>query len=218
MRGVNGSRRLLGREGAFLACALILAGALALTGCGGSSSGAGESGGTTAGSSAGSREEAAPSVNRTGIKPEEAATTVHLSWRDCDQLGAALTKRTGRTIYISAEPRPPRSGCRLQGHGIDVTITLDTSYGAHKRYFNRVVETQQFGAPDQAKMPHPVPGVGEPGAYGQSAQWIPAIGTLLAVRGNRWITMSYAAAGQSRPERKDAAAALAIRAFRLTGR
>lgn len=188
----------------------LAAGALWLAGCGSSGGGATS---TTTGAT-----KAAPSVNRTGVKPEEATTSLHLSRRDCDLLGAALLKRTGRTIHISSEPKPPLSGCRLRGRGVDVTVALDTSYGAHQRYFNRVTEAQQFGAPDPAKMPHPMPGVGEPGAYGQSANWIPAIGTLLAVRGNRWITVNYAAAGKSRPVRKAAAAAAARQAFRLSAR
>ncbi|HEU4599929.1 MAG TPA: hypothetical protein VFS26_09285 [Solirubrobacterales bacterium] len=157
-------------------------------------------------------------MNRTGVKPGEAPTTLHLSRQDCDLLGAALTKRTGRTVHITADSKPPLSGCRLNGHAVHVTVTLDTSYGAHQRYFNRMTETQQFGAPDQAKMPHPVPGVGEPGVYGQSAEWIPALRTLLAVRGNRWLTISYGAEEESRPERKQGASALALRAFRLSSR
>lgn len=201
MAGVDGSGGTVRLTGAAVACVFALAG------CGG--------GGETSGSSP-QAESTSPVVNRIGTQAGERPTSLHLSRRDCDLLGAALTKRTGRTIHIASEPRPPLSGCRLHGHGISVTIALDTSYGAHQRYFNRVVETQQFGAPDQAKMPHPVPGVGEPGVYGQSANWIPAIGTLLAVRGNRWITINYAAAGESRPARKAAAAAMARRAFRLS--
>jgi hypothetical protein len=190
--------------GAIVSCALVLAG------CGGSEGG---SPGT-----APARKPNQQVVNSKGTEASERTTALHLSRHDCDLLGAALTKRTGRTVYITSDPQPPLSGCRLNGHRIHVTITLDTSYGAHQRYLNRIVETQQFGAPDQAKMPHPVPGVGEPGAYGQSANWIPAIGTLLAVRGNRWLTISYGAEAETRPERKAGAVALALRAFRLSAR
>ncbi|HET7122010.1 MAG TPA: hypothetical protein VFI17_12280 [Solirubrobacterales bacterium] len=202
MRDVNGSRGPLRLAGAILACALLLGGC----------------GGTATDSTGGSAEEVAPAVNRTGIKPEEARTSLRLGRDDCRALAAALTRRSGQPVNASSQPRPPHSECQLHGRGIAVSISLDASYGAHKRYFNRVVETQQFGAPDPAKMPHPVPGVGESGAYGQSAEWIPGLGTLLAVRGNRWVTISYAAAGESRPTRKAAAATVGRRAFRLSAR
>jgi hypothetical protein len=205
MRGVNGNRAHPRRAGVIFLC--VAAFAVAGYGSGGSSDRTSSNGG-----------EPSPAANSKGVKPEEKRTALHLSRRDCDLLGAGLVKRTGRTIRISSEPKPPLSGCRLQGPGIDVTISLDTSYGAHQRYLNRVVETQQFGAPDQAKMPHPVPGVGEPGAYGQSANWIPALGTMLAVRGNRWLTVNYGAAGESLAARKAAAAAIARRAFKLSAR
>lgn len=203
MGGVDGNRRLPRRAGAILVCGLVLAG------CGN------HGGGTTdSGSGAG---EPAP-VNRTGVSPREARSALHLGRRDCHLLGAALSKRSGHTVHISSEPKPPHSGCSLEGHGIDVHISLDTSYGAHQRFENRVVEAEQFGTPDQARMPHPVPGVGEPGAYGHNAQWIPALGTLLAVRGNRWLTVNYAAAGRPPDARKLAAAAVARRAFKLSAR
>jgi hypothetical protein len=201
MRGVEASTARVVLIGAALLCAMLL------SACGGSG-----------GSSRTTGTASAPAVNLKGVTPEERRSALRLSRRDCGLLGAALTKQTGRTVYITSDSKPPLSGCRLNGHGIHLTVTLDTSYGAHQRYFNRVTETQQFGAPDPAKMPHPVPGVGEPGAYGQSAEWIPGLGTLLAVRGNRWLTISYAAAGEPRPARKAAAAALARRAFRLSAR
>jgi hypothetical protein len=199
MRGLAGNRGLLRLTGAALACTALLAG------CGGSGGGSTTSDGGSA-----------PAVNLKGVKSGEKETALHLSRADCAALGAALARRAGGSVQVSAEPRPPLSQCRLQGDGLSVTVSLDSSYGAHQRYLNRVVETQQFGAPDPAKMPHPVPGVGEPGAYAENANWIPALGTLLAVRGNRWITVDYAAVGESRPARKAAAARVARQAFRLS--
>jgi hypothetical protein len=210
LAGVKRVKERRGTSRRAWAVALAVAIAVALGGCGGS----GGSGTTTPQSG----RPSAPSVNRTGTKPQEVTTKLHLSRGDCALLAAALRKRTGEPVRASSQPHPPHSECRLQGKRTTATVTLDTSYGAHQRYFNRVTETQQFGAPDPAKMPHPMPGVGEPGVYGQSANWIPALGTLLAVRGNRWVTVNYAAAGESRPARKAAAAAVARRAFRLSAR
>lgn len=201
MRGVNGTRAASRLAGAVLACASLL------TACG-----------SPGGQTTATGGKSLPPVNLKGVQPDERASAMHLGRGDCEALGAALARRTGRSIRASSQPRPPHSECRLTGRGVEVTISLDASYGAHQRYLNRVVETEQFGAPDQAKMPHPVPGVGEPGAYGQSANWIPALGTMLAVRGNRWITVNYAAAGRSRSARKAAAGAVARQAFRLSAK
>lgn len=99
-----------------------------------------------------------------------------------------------------------------------VSIYLDTAYAARQRYYNRMVEQNQFYDTDPAKRPHPVAGVGDPGAYEHTANWIPALGTLYAVRGSRWVTVAYSAAGLSLPRREALAAALARRAFRLTAR
>jgi len=81
-----------------------------------------------------------------------------------------------------------------------------------------MVEQDQFYGTDPAKHPHPVPGVGDPGAYGHTASWIPALSTLYAVRGNRWLTVGYSVVGLSLSQRQPMAAALARRAFRLTAR
>jgi hypothetical protein len=76
----------------------------------------------------------------------------------------------------------------------------------------------QFNAPDPAKIPHHVPGIGDKAADEHFASWIPAYSTLYAVRGNRWLTLAYSVDGKSRPQRLAAAAALARRAFSLTAR
>jgi hypothetical protein len=79
-----------------------------------------------------------------------------------------------------------------------------------------VVETAQFGTSDPSHLPHPIAGVGDRDASGHGANWIPALRTLLAVRGNRWLTISYSVAGQSGPAALAAAATLARPAFHLT--
>lgn len=81
-----------------------------------------------------------------------------------------------------------------------------------------MTEQVQFYGTDPAKRPHAVAGVGDRGAYEHTASWIPSLSTLYAVRGNRWLTVSYAGVGVSKAARRGRAAALARRAFRLTAR
>lgn len=81
-----------------------------------------------------------------------------------------------------------------------------------------MVEQVQFYGADPAKRPHAVPGVGDRSAHEHTASWIPAFSTLYAVRGNRWLTVAYSVDGVTRPQRRDAAAALARQGFRLTVR
>jgi uncharacterized membrane protein len=81
-----------------------------------------------------------------------------------------------------------------------------------------MAEQVQFNAADPTKVPHAVPGVGDRSAYNHYASWIPAYSTLYAVRGNRWLTLVYSVAGETRAQRLAAAADLARRAFSLTAR
>jgi hypothetical protein len=106
----------------------------------------------------------------------------------------------------------------ISGRGLQVSVYLDASTAARQRYFNRMTEQVQFYGTQPAKQPHAVGGVGDRGAYDQNASWIPALSTLYAVRGNRWLTVSYAALGGPRAVREVRAAALARLAFRLTAR
>lgn len=121
-----------------------------------------------------------------------------------------------RPVGRISEPTLPNSRCQLQGRGVHVSISLDAAYAARQRYSNRIDEQVQFNAADPTKVPHAVPGVGDRGAYNQYASWIPAYSTLWAVRGNRWLTVVYAVAGRTRPQRLAGAAPLARQAFRLT--
>jgi hypothetical protein len=183
---------------------LLLVAAVALAGCG--------SGGSTS-------TTKAPS-GRTNIheRPGQRATSLHIGAADCRALAATVRKQTGSPLRRQSEPTPPNSRCQLQGQGVHVSITLDTAYNARQRYSNRIDEQVQFNAADPTKVPHPVPGVGDKGAYNQYASWIPAYSTLWAVRGNRWLTVVYSIAGETRPRRLAAAAPLARQAFRLTAR
>jgi hypothetical protein len=214
-----------------LAGTVAVGAALALTtlaGCGGSGatsgssspagpSSAGES--TQAGGSAGRHaiEQRAQSRGTKGESPTaEAASELAIDSADCARLAAATEARLNRKLKREAHPAPPLSKCQLEGRGTAVNVFLDSGFAAHQRYTNRMVETAQFGVPDQAKVPHPVAGVGEKGAYNQSASWVPALRTLFAVRGNRWITVAYSVAGHGNREARDEAADLARLAFHLT--
>lgn len=153
-----------------------------------------------------------------GDHPGQEATALRISAFDCRTLADAAARQVKRLLRRTSDPTPPNSRCQLQGHGVHVSISLDAAYAARTRYSNRIDEQVQFNAADPAKVPHPVPGVGDRGAYNQNATWIPAYSTLWAVRGNRWLTVVYSAAGETRPQRLAAAAPLARRTFRLTAR
>jgi hypothetical protein len=99
-----------------------------------------------------------------------------------------------------------------------VSVYLDAAYAARRRYENRMTEQAQFGAPDPAKVPHPVAGVGDPAPGEHFASWVPAYSSLFAVRGNRWLTVAYSIAGAPQSRRRSGASALARRAFVLSAR
>ena len=58
--------------------------------------------------------------------------------------------------------------------------------------------------------------VGEKAAYDSDANWIPALRSLLAVRGNRWLTVTISIAGRLNRRLRDEAAVLARAGFRLS--
>jgi hypothetical protein len=195
-----------------LALAVLLGtGALLPSACGGS--GGGTSTATAPGPSA---------RNLPGVKGErigkEAPTSQHLSAADCQSLRRAAEAQTGRQLALSDEPTPPSSRCRLTAAGVLIGVYLDSGRSAHQRYLNRMVEQNQFGTPDQSRMTHPVPGVGDPAPGDQNASWVPGLGSLFAARGNRWLTVAYSVAGVPSPQARARAAALARLGFRLTAR
>ncbi len=148
-----------------------------------------------------------------GMKGEriggEPASSLHLSRADCGALARAVKARTERPVRRASRPEPPLSRCRLSGRSLEVNVYLDTAHAAHQRYENRMVEQAQFGAPDQALVPHPV---------GHDASWVPAFSTLFAARGGRFLTVAYSVGGWPHPRRLRAAASLARRAFALSRR
>jgi hypothetical protein len=194
-----------------LALALLAA---ALAGCGGGSSATER----TAGPGESARHRSAlQGTDKGGLG--ERATALHLSRADCEELAVWLrgVELPGSPpVSARSTPTPPRSGCELRAPRTTVSLTLDSAYGARQRYANRLVEQVQFNTTKRRNVPHFVPGVGDRVAPGRGANWIPAYSELLAVRGNRWLTVNFAVPGLSNRQRRALAAELARRAFRLT--
>jgi len=172
-----------------------------------------------AGCGGGSSSSSTPPASR-GIKGEnptkEAASSAHISGADCVALGKLAEERLGRKLSRRSTPRPPLSRCRLEGPGTSVNVYLDSGFAANRRYHNRIEETVQFNSQNPDAVPHPVPHVGEKSAYNSAASWIPNLRSLLAVRGNRWLTVTISVAGESDRKLRDEAAVLARAGFKLT--
>jgi hypothetical protein len=181
-----------------------------LIGCGGSDDAAG-----TGNTGSLPKHEIGPRGERIG---EEAASSLHLSPDDCAALRRRAEAQSGRHLTARGEPTPPSSRCRLTAPGVTIGVYLDAGHAARQRYLNRMVEQNQFGAPDPGRITHPVAGVGDPSPGNQYASWVPDLGTLFAARGNRWLTVAYSVAGFSSPRSLARAAALARLGFKLTTR
>jgi hypothetical protein len=179
--------------------------ALALVGCGSSES---------------STTSPARPIQSRGTKGEnptaEAATGAHLSAADCKALAKLAEQQTGIPLALHSTPKPPLSRCRLSGRGASVNIYLDAGFAANQRFHNRIEETVQFNGQNPDGLPRPVPHVGEKAAYNSAAQWIPALGSLLAVRGNRWLTVTISVAGRGDAQLLAQAAVLARAGFKLS--
>jgi hypothetical protein len=190
------------------AAVLGLSVCLAIAGCGGG------------GSSTGLKEAIREPIQSRGTKGEdpsaEAATGLHISSGDCVALATLAEEQLGTTLTHRSDPSPPLSHCRLTGQAVSVNVYLDSGFAAHQRYSNRIEETVQFNGTHPAGLPQPVPHVGEKAAYNSDASWIPALRSLLAVRGNRWLTVTISAAGHSDAALRDEAAVLARAGFKLT--
>ena len=177
--------------------------ALLLAGCGGGSAS------TTGHDLPGARGERAD---------EEAASSLHLSRADCAVLQRRVEAQSGHRLSHRSEPTPPSSRCRLTAPGVTIGVYLDSGHAARQRYLNRMVEQNQFGAPDPGRVTHPVAGVGDSAPGNQNASWVPDLGSLFAVRGNRWLTVAYSVAGVSSPRSRQRAVTLARLGFRLSAR
>jgi hypothetical protein len=188
----------------------VLLTATLVVGCGGS-------GDTTAADTSGSapRHETGPRGEQIG---GEAASSLHLSQADCAALQRRAEAQSGRALTLRSEPTPPSSRCRLTAPGVTIGVYLDSGHAARQRYLNRMVEQNQFGAPDPGRITHPVAGVGDPSPGNQYASWVPDLGSLFAARGNRWLTVAYSVAGVSSPQSLRCAKALARIGFQLSAR
>jgi len=159
-------------------------------------------------------------IQSRGIKGEdpsaEAATKAAISGGDCAALGKLAEERLGVDLTRRSSPKPPLSRCRLSGHETSISVYLDSGFAAHQRYSNRIEETVQFNTENPGGLPQPIPHVGEKAAYDADANWIPALRSLLAVRGNRWLTVTISAAGLPDRELRDEAAVLARAGFKLS--
>lgn len=174
----------------------------------------------TIGCGGGSGTTAQGTVRQRGIKgenpTEEAASNARISATDCVALQKLAEERLDTKLSRRSTPKPPLSRCRLEAPGASVNVYLDSGFAANQRYHNRMEETVQFNSQDPGGVPHPVPHVGEKAAYNSAANWIPNLGSLLAVRGNRWLTVTISVSGASDREMRDEAAVLARAGFKLT--
>jgi hypothetical protein len=194
---------------------LGLGACLSIVGCGGGSNSSSTT--TTNG-----HEAIHEPVQSRGIKGEdpraEAATAARISFSDCMMLASLAEERLGTKLRLQSDASPPLSHCLIDGHGTEVNVYLDSGFAAHQRYANRIEETVQFNGENPDGLPQPVPRVGEKAAYNADASWIPALRSLLAVRGNRWLTVTISVPGCSDDELRDEAAVLARAGFKLTAR
>ncbi len=207
----------------FCACCLGIGACFVTVGCGssaGTTSGTDATGGSASAGAGHGRRAIHEPVQSRGIKGEdpraEAATTARISAGDCAALGRLAERRLGVRLSRKSDPKPPLSHCRLSGRGTEVNVYLDSGFAAHQRYANRIEETVQFNGDHPAGLPQPVPHVGEKAAYNADASWIPALRSLLAVRGNRWLTVTISVPARSGDELRDEAAVLARAGFKLT--
>jgi hypothetical protein len=181
--------------------------------------GCGSSGSASEGTAARAIESPIQSRGTKGENPTtEAAGTAHISAADCKALAALAERQTGIALQLHSTPKPPLSRCRLDGRGTSINVYLDAGFAANQRYHNRIDETVQMNSQSQNQrgLPQPVPHVGEKAAYNSAAQWIPALRSLLAVRGNRWLTVTISVAGRSDRQLLAQAAVLARAGFKLT--
>jgi hypothetical protein len=205
-----------------VACFIALGVTFVIAGCGSSGTTTGGSTGATGGTIAGGERAVQSPIQSRGTKGEnpatEAATKARLSAVDCKLLGETAERQTRVHLARRSTPKPPLSRCRLAGEGVSINVYLDTGFAANQRFHNRIDETVQFNEEKPEGLPQPVPDVGEKAAYNSDAQWIPALNSLLAVRGNRWLTVTYTVAGRADRRLRDQAAVLARLGFKLSAK
>jgi hypothetical protein len=110
------------------------------------------------------------------------------------------------------------SACRLRIERGRAEASLDSAPDAVQRYFNRITEASQFSSRDRELAPQPVEGVGARRLPGAGANWIPAFGELLSVRGSRVLIVSLSAPGIPDSRLESAAKDLSLYVYGRLGR
>jgi hypothetical protein len=168
--------------------ALVVAGCVALTGCGG---------GSDSDTSTASVGQA--SANTTVAAPSGPAVRI------CDRRFArrlAVVLRSGgfqgtTSVHTHPSGSPRHSSCELG----PVELTVDNAPDAYQRYLNRIVETAQFSESLPSRVPRTVKGVGDPDLGAAGANWIPFLRQLISARGKRVLIAEVHGGGLSDAER-----------------
>ena len=105
--------------------------------------------------------------------------------------------------------------CTYRGAGVSIKLTVDSAPEAQRRYWNRIVEQQEFHAADSARRPQLVFGVGNDRTYGGAgAYWVPSVSKLQGYRGGRMVIVALRLPGVPDATKKRVAARLAHAAFK----
>jgi hypothetical protein len=167
---------------------LLLAAAVALAACGGTSSGT----------------PSAPTSRSVCAKIPTARVA-----RLVDRASGGHSPR----LHATARGTELLVQCRYNADGVKVGVTLDRARDARQRWDNRIVETAQFSATTPNIFPRPVRGVGDPRAGNEGAQWVPGFNQLLAYRRGQYLVVDFTVEGAGDGADRKGATKLALLAF-----
>ena len=121
---------------------------------------------------------------------------------------ATRVTRTKRNSY-------ELSDCRFHSRDAATWVTIDRAVDAAKRFWYRMEEQQEFHAPDAARRPHHIKGIGQDRTYGGSgAFWTPSLNRLIAYRDRTMIIVGFTVKGSTDQQRERGAVKLAKLTFR----
>ena len=121
---------------------------------------------------------------------------------------AASITRTKRNSY-------ELSDCRFHTRDAATWVTIDRAVDTAKRYWYRKEEQQEFHAPDAARRPRDIRGIGQDRTYGGvGAFWTPALNRLIAFRDRTMIIVGFTVKGSTDKEREEGAVQLAKLTYR----
>jgi hypothetical protein len=109
------------------------------------------------------------------------------------------------------------SGCELHAADVNIHLTLDSASEVHRRYDNRITESEQFSSQNSRLFPYPVPRVGDRMVAGGGANWLPTFNQLVSVRSDEMLALDFYVRGVSTDLKKQAAAELARSTWSLLG-